>query len=691
MSSVGAGMTKAITLPVVGFGLASMKVSKDFDGQMNRVQAIAGATGKEVSALREQAKQLGADTTFSAREAAGGMENLASAGFNTKEIMAAMPGVLDLAAVSGGDVAASAEDAASTMRAFGIETSKAGHVADVFARAAADTNAEAADMGEAMKYVAPIAHSMGISMEETAAAIGIMSDSGIKGSQAGTALRGSLSRLAKPSKLAAEKMDELGVSFYDSQGKILPLKGQVAQLKDAFKGMTDEQKQNALVTIYGQESLSGMMALIAAGPDKIDKQTQSLKNSDGAAKEMADTINKGLPGAIENFMGAIETLQIQLGEILSPVIADVLNHLSKLIEGFLNMPEGAQKAVLAFIGIAAAVGPLLLILGKSLIFFSQMQMAMAYLGGASAVLSTVMGALGGVFSFLVSPIGLLVIAIVGLVAMLVYLYNTNENVKNYLDAIWSAIKTIFMTALSIIVHGVQSSFQIISRTIQLVLNTVYNFIAMWINLLTGNWKGAWKNMKNILGGFGSYFEDILTYICNWGVSVIGDFGQGAIDIFNAFKGVNLGAAGEAIINSLLGGLKSAFEGVKSFIGGIGDWIVAHKGPIQKDRKLLIPAGAAIMASLNQGLTNNFAAVQNTVGGMAQSITDAFSDTGSIDIGSNIARINGQIDNKIHHDVSYGGTKRPMNLTVHIGNQKFKAFVDDISNQMGADAEINLTF
>ncbi|WP_445449955.1 phage tail tape measure protein, partial [Enterococcus faecalis] len=281
MQTAGKSMTKLLTVPILGAGIAAAKIGGDFEEQMSRVKAISGATGSSFDQLKQQAIDLGAKTAFSAKESAAGMENLASAGFDANEIMSAMPGLLDLAAVSGGDVALASENAATALRGFGLDASQAGHVADVFARAAADTNAEVADMGEAMKYIAPVANAMGISLEESAAAIGIMSDAGIKGSQAGTSLRGALSRLAKPTDPMIAKMEELGLSFYDAEGNMKSLKDQIGMLQHAFKGLTPEQQQNALVTLYGQESLSGMMALIDKGPDSLGKLTNSLKDSNG--------------------------------------------------------------------------------------------------------------------------------------------------------------------------------------------------------------------------------------------------------------------------------------------------------------------------------------------------------------------------------------------------------------------------
>ena len=320
------------TLALAGLGKKIYDVAGGFDQQMARVNAIADEVGVSYADLRKRAIDLGASTAFSAKEAAAGMENMASAGFNTKEIYDSMAGVLALAAVSGGDVALAAENSASALRGFGLEASQAGHVADVFAQAAAKTNAEVADMGEAMKYIAPVAHAMGISLEETAAAVGILSDSGIKGSQAGTSLRGALSRLAKPTDAMRETMDALGLSFYDSNGNMKSLADQVGMLKTAFKGLTPEQQQNALVTLYGQESLSGMLALISAGPEKLRELTKSFEQSGGAADKMAQQMQNNLPSKIEQMFGALESVAIRIGDKLFPIIAPQIEKLTDWID-----------------------------------------------------------------------------------------------------------------------------------------------------------------------------------------------------------------------------------------------------------------------------------------------------------------------------------------------------------------------
>ena len=379
IKGVGNDLTSHVTLPLVAVGTAAATVGVRFEQQMSKVAAISQATGSELSSLTEQAKTLGADTIFSATEVAQGMELMASAGFNATEIMSAMPGVLDLAAVSGGDVALASETAAVAINAFGLEMSETGHVADVFAKAAADTNAEVEDMGDALTYAAPVASALGISIEETAAAIGVMSDAGVKGSQAGTSLRGALSRLAKPTKQMQTKMDELGVSFFDAQGKMLPLGDIIGLLQSSFVGLTDEQRQNALVTLFGQNALSGMMALVNAGQGELDGLTESLTNSDGAAKEMADTMQDNLAGTLEEMMGALETAAIELTGALAPAITDVANVVADLARDFSELSDEQQMNILKWAGIAAASGPVLKVLGSGISVVGGLSKGMSFL------------------------------------------------------------------------------------------------------------------------------------------------------------------------------------------------------------------------------------------------------------------------------------------------------------------------
>ena len=338
--SVATGAITGTATALGGVSIAAIKAGSDFESQMSRVQAISGATGSEFNKLKEQAIQLGADTAFSSSQAAEGMENLAAAGFTTSEIMDAMPGLLDLAAASGEDLATSSDIAASTLRGFGLEAADAAHVADVLAANANKTNSSVADTGEAMKYVAPLARAAGLSMEETAAAIGIMANAGIQGSQAGTTLRGAISRLSKPTKQMSECMADLGISFYDSEGNMKSLAEQTRMMEEATAGMTDEQRNNVLVTLYGQEALSGMLALMNEGDGALLELTHAYETCDGSAKAAAETMQDNLAGALDQLGGSAETLGIvfyeSVSESLKETAKSATDSINNITEAFRN-------------------------------------------------------------------------------------------------------------------------------------------------------------------------------------------------------------------------------------------------------------------------------------------------------------------------------------------------------------------
>lgn len=774
MTSAGKTMTKAVTLPILGLTTAAVKVGGDFEEQMSRVKAISGATGDAFEELRDQAIDLGAKTAFSAKESADGMENLASAGFDAQEIMAAMPGLLDLAAVSGGDVALASENAATALRGFGLEADQSGHIADVFARAAADTNAEVADMGEAMKYIAPVANAMGLSIEETAAAIGIMSDAGVKGSQAGTTLRGALSRISKPTKAMRETMDELGVSFYDSEGNMISLQDQISLLSDSFDGLTQEQKNQALVTLYGQESLSGMMALIDKGPDSLGALTESLEQSDGAADEMARTMQDNMNSSIEQMLGAFESAAIVIQDILAPAISAVADYIGGLAEKFVSAPKWVQTAIVSLGLFAAAVGPILFGIGKLMKLFQTVKVGILALRAGFSAFNTAISVVGGglkaVFAVIAAnPIILLIAAIVAAVAAFIYFWNTSEEFRNFWIGLWESIKATFSAAwetmktallavwdtiIALLTPIVVSVMEIFSPMItffiglweqiktiagaawELIKAVIMAPILLLIDLVTGDFnrfkedlsliwttikdsistivlavvkivigyfKAIFDTGKNIFNGLKDFFSGIWGSIKETASNawqsikdtasrIWGDMVDGVSNLindifgwFDKIKDIDLLEAGRAIIDGFLKGLKEKYEGVKDFIGGIGDWIRDHKGPIRVDKKLLIPAGNAIMEGLNNGLDNGFGAVQDNVSSMGDRLSTNF------DIGSRLTSINSQIQTKVQHEVSYGTNSKPAQFNVRIGNSEFSAFLDDISQAQGNEINLNMQF
>ena len=360
----GSTLTGAITTPLVGIGVAAMTTFGNFEQQMNRVKAISGATGGQFDQLKQRAVELGASSVFSASEVAQAMENMASAGMNVNDIYSASAGVMDLAAVSGRDMGLAAEAVASAMNQFGIAGENATHVADVYAKAAADTNAETVDMAEAMKYAGPVMSSLNSSFEETAAAIGIMSNAGIKGSQAGTTLRTAMQRLAAPTDVASKLMQSLGISAYNSEGQMKPISELLPHLQERLSGLSEEQRNNALNTLFGKESLSGMLALLDSAGPEFDGVVSGLQNSNGAAKEMADTMNSGLSGSIENLKGKLETAAITVSERFAPYIEQLADKVGELTEWFTNLSEEQQDQIIKWGLVAAAAGPALVVFGK---------------------------------------------------------------------------------------------------------------------------------------------------------------------------------------------------------------------------------------------------------------------------------------------------------------------------------------
>lgn len=612
MTSVGSSLTKFVTTPILGVGTAAVAVGNKFESAMSRVQGISGATGDELEKLTDQAMELGASTSFSASEAAAGMENLASAGFTVEEIMNAMPGLLDLAASSGADLATASEIAASAIRGFGLDASDAAHVADVFAEASARTNAQTEDMGEAMQYIAPVAKAMGQSLEETAAAVGILSDAGIKGSQAGTSLRGMLTRLAKPSKEAKKTMKDLGMSFYDTSGQMLPLNGIVAEVQEGLEGLTEQQRNQALVTLFGQEALSGMLALMERGPDELVALTESFKEVDGAAAEMANIMLDNTSGAMEEMGGAVETLAIRIQQTLAPTVTKVVQSITGFINGLNSMSDGALTAVTIFAGVAAALGPILLIGGKLVQMFSA-------LPGVITTLKSALTVMSGAFSGMLAPI----VAVVAAVVALKFAWDNNlggiqektAEMWTYLQEAFNALVELFNWFCEFVTElwesnwlGIQDIFNAFVSIFDTLLSGFLDFILetfeFFKNVFTGNWKGAWENIKNIVKNnldtvnkvlytalnalvdrliqAGLWLYDGAKTAFNWiwaGAVEIWDnlmewFGKAIEDPIGTILSIgdSLYEAGASIFNSLWEGLEDVWDSIVDWMSGVIGWL-----------------------------------------------------------------------------------------------------------------------
>ncbi|PRR84739.1 phage tail tape measure protein [Clostridium luticellarii] len=486
-NAIGSSLSKYVTLPILGIGAAALKMSTQFDAQMSRVQSVAGASASQMKALHDQALELGASTAFSASEAAEGMENLASAGFTVNEITKAMPGMLDLAAASGEDLANSADIAASTLRGFGLAADQAGHVADVLAKNANATNAAVADTGEAMKYVAPVAHSMGLSLEEVTAAIGEMADQGIKGSQAGTTIRSALISLAKPSKQAAELMQSIGFSAFDAQGKMLPLNQIVANLQKSMAGMTQEQKANTLATIFGTEAMSGMQILVNDGSTSLQKLTKELQNSTGAAADAAKINQDNLKGSLDGLSGAFETLGIKIGETATPQLRGLVDWFAKVVTAFGNSSDGTRTFIVETGLAVAAIGPLLLVLSQLILSLQRLNEAYQFLmrfQAMQSIMNGVRGAMAGLLSPISLTIGALALLGIGIYEAAThwqYLRGVMANVDRYIhEDLTKDLKYAYETVVMItknIVQWLQDNLPGIINTVITVGGQIFQYLS----------------------------------------------------------------------------------------------------------------------------------------------------------------------------------------------------------------------
>lgn len=324
------------------FAEESVKVGIGFDSSMSKVAAISGATGEELDALREKAKELGGTTAFTAQEVADGFNYMAMAGWKTEDMLGGIDGILSLAAASGTDLATTSDIVTDALTAFGLEAKDAGRFADVMAAASANANTNVEMMGATFQYVAPVAGALNFTIEDTAAAIGMMANAGIKGTKAGTALRSMFSRLAAPPEAAADALDALGVSLTDEDGNVKALSVVIDELREGFAGLTEAEAAAYAKDIAGQEAMSGLLTIVNSAPADMQKLTDAITESSGAAEEMAGTMLDNLGGDITLLKSNFEGLQLQLADSLMPTLRDavgVVNTFIDALRGTANLDD----------------------------------------------------------------------------------------------------------------------------------------------------------------------------------------------------------------------------------------------------------------------------------------------------------------------------------------------------------------
>ncbi|MBR1589515.1 MAG: phage tail tape measure protein [Acidaminococcaceae bacterium] len=574
----------AASRPIVGM----INTAADFEAGMSKVQAITRANSEEVGLLTKQAKELGRTTKFTARQSADAMSYLGMAGWQTKEIMAGMPGLLNLAAAGNTDLARTADIVSDDLTAFGLGADKAKHMADVFAYTVTRTNTTVEMLGETMKYGAPVAHAFGVSMEETAALAGLMANSGIKASQAGTALRSGFLRLAGPPKQASKAMEALGMDMSEmskqqaeAQAAMKALGVQmsdtngprkmsaiITELRTKMQGLSKEERLATVGAIFGKNAATGWLAVLDSAPDKFDQLVNEMDKCDGEAERMANTMNSNARGAMVRLQSALESTAIEIGGVFLPMLADAGDKLAGMASGVAQVASehpGLIKGIgLVATTMVAAVGAFKV----ARVVYAAYRVVAATLGfiqlsnaaaTATATAATVAGttataaATAGTWAFnaalLANPIGLVVVGIAGLIAAGYALYKNWDTVSTGLVNGWNWIK-----------------------------DTAYNFLAdlpnkagYAVGYVVGWFMQLPGRLLGIIGSLGQVGASFISQAKEWGQQGV----SGLIDSFLSLPGKLTG-----IISSAWESAKSAFSRGLNASGANGPKVAANaKGGI----------------------------------------------------------------------------------------------------------------
>lgn len=441
-----------VSAAIGGMGVAAVKTASDFDSSMSNVQAISGATADQMETLREKAREMGEKTKFSAQEAGDAMSYMAMAGWKTEDMLGGIEGIMNLAAASGEDLATTSDIVTDALTAFGMSAQQSGELADIMAAASSNANTNVSLLGESFKYVAPLFGAMNYSAEDAATALGLMANAGIKGSQAGTSLKNAISNMVKPTDAMAGVMDEYQLSLTNTDGSMKSFSEVMEMLREKMGGLSETEQTAAASTLFGKEAMAGMLSIINAAPADYEKLTKAVNDADGMSKKMADTMNDNLAGQLTILKSQLQELAISIGEVLMPYIRKAVEVIQKIVDKFNGMGD-AQKKIIVVIGLVlAALGPLLIIIGKVSLGISAVTGAFSKLSGIGGVISKfgtiVKTVLSGIGTAAKTLFGLImahpVIAIITvIIGGLVLLYTKCEWFRDGVNEIVSAVIQFF--------------------------------------------------------------------------------------------------------------------------------------------------------------------------------------------------------------------------------------------------------
>lgn len=574
---------------VTGLGVAAVKTAADFDSAMANVAAISGATGDDLQALRDKAREMGEKTKFSASEAADAMSYMAMAGWKTGDMLSGIEGIMNLAAASGEDLATTSDIVTDALTAFGLTAEDSAHFADILAAASSNANTNVSMMGETFKYCAPVAGALGYSAEDVAEAIGLMGNAGIKSTQAGTALRTMMTKLQGELKLSGEALGEVTIQTANADGSMRELSDILADCRTAFSKMSESEAAAAAETLVGKNAMSGFLALMNSAPGDIDKLRNAIENCDGSAEDMAAIMQDNLNGQLTILKSQLEELAISFGEMLMPVIRKVVTAVQGFVDKLNNMDEAQRKTIITIGLVIAALGPFLVILGtvistvgKSMKAYASAAKGIKKLMVAVKSGTGIFGKLGTALGGISAPVLAIVAVIAVLVAAFSHLWKTNDGFRENIIATWTQIKETVNNFCQGIVDRLNSlgfefssitevlkavwdgfcnllgpvfegAFRFISDTLSTVLDVILNTVDFFIAVFSGDWEGAWEAVKNI-------FSSIWNGLVSWFTNILETI-KGVLDVALGW----IGTSWEQVWTNVKNFFTNIWNGIKDFI------------------------------------------------------------------------------------------------------------------------------
>lgn len=610
---------------------------------MSKVSAISGATGDDFDQLRAKAREMGAKTKFSASEAASAMEYMAMAGWKTSDMLNGIEGIMNLAAASGEDLATTSDIVTDALTAFGLSAADSGHFADILAAASSNANTNVSMMGETFKYCAPIAGALGFSAEDTAEAIGLMANSGIKASQAGTSLRTIMNNLSGEVTFVGKNIGEVTIATSNADGSMRSLNDILADCRVAFSGLSESEKAANAEALVGKNAMSGFLALMNSSETDINKLRGAIENCDGASESMAETMQDNLNGQLTILKSQLEELAISFGDILMPTIRKIVSAVQQFVDKLNSMDESTRETIIKIGLLAASIGPLLIVLGKTISTVGTAMRGFSSLAKGVRLLITHVGSASGVFSKLGVVLGGLsgpvvaVVAVIGtLVAAFMNLWNTNEEFRTAITGIWNDIvskvkgfcdqltqringlgfdfkdvtevlKAVWDGFCQVLAPLFEGAFQIMATVLSTVLDTLLGLFDVFSNVFSGNWSGAWEAVKEIFAsiweGVKSVFSTTLTAL------------KSALDVFLGLFGTDW--------QTVWGSIKSFFETVWS---GISSFFSNTVSAIQSVATTVFTAVSSFFTTVLTSIQTTFSTIWTAISTAVSSVLNTIHTT-----------------------------------------------------------------